>query len=166
MKKVSDVFKSIRFAKGETRGKKHSSTDDEEHGTVGEMEFDQQLAHAKKRAMQEAKDPGEYDQEGDMAMTQLRSIIYHAQELHDQLDKNDNLPEWVQSKITLAQDYMQTACDYMYSQKNEEVVQEKRGLWDNIHAKRERIKNGSGERMRKPGSKGAPTADALRKSAK
>ena len=53
MKKVSDVFKSIRFAKGETRGKKHSSTDDEEHGTVGEMEFDQQLAHAKKRAMQE-----------------------------------------------------------------------------------------------------------------
>jgi Domain of unknown function (DUF6321) len=34
---------------------------------------------------------------------------------------------------------------------------EKRGLWDNIHAKRERIKHGSGERMRKPGSKGAPT---------
>ena len=66
----------------------------------------------------EAKDPGEYDQEGDMAMTQLRSIIYHAQELHDQLDENDNLPEWVQSKITLAQDYMQTAHDYMYSQKN------------------------------------------------
>ena len=35
---------------------------------------------------------------------------------------------------------------------------EKRGLWDNIHAKRKRIKAGSGERMRKPGSKGAPTA--------
>jgi hypothetical protein len=34
----------------------------------------------------------------------------------------------------------------------------KRGLWDNIHAKRKRIKAGSGERMRKPGSKGAPTA--------
>jgi hypothetical protein len=33
----------------------------------------------------------------------------------------------------------------------------KRGLWDNIHAKRKRIKNGSGEKMRKPGSKGAPT---------
>jgi hypothetical protein len=41
---------------------------------------------------------------------------------------------------------------------------EKRGLWDNIHAKRERIKHGSGEHMRKPGSKGAPTADALKKS--
>jgi len=36
------------------------------------------------------------------------------------------------------------------------------GLWANIHAKRERIKNGSGERMRKPGSKGAPTKDALK----
>lgn len=33
----------------------------------------------------------------------------------------------------------------------------KPGLWENIHAKRERIKHGSGERMRKPGSKGAPT---------
>jgi len=33
-----------------------------------------------------------------------------------------------------------------------------RGLWDNIHAKQKRIKNGSGEKMRKPGSKGAPSA--------
>ena len=31
-------------------------------------------------------------------------------------------------------------------------------LWANIHKKRERIKRGSGERMRKPGEKGAPTA--------
>ena len=46
------------------------------------------------------------------------------------------------------------------------VAEESKGLWANIHAKRERIKHGSGEHMRKPGSKGAPTADALRKSAK
>jgi hypothetical protein len=39
-----------------------------------------------------------------------------------------------------------------------------RGLWDNIHAKRKRIKAGSGERMRKPGSEGAPTAAALKAS--
>jgi|DEB0MinimDraft_3_1074331.scaffolds.fasta_scaffold78911_3 hypothetical protein len=39
------------------------------------------------------------------------------------------------------------------------------GLWANIHAKRKRIKNGSGERMRKPGSKGAPTADNLKQAA-
>ena len=42
----------------------------------------------------------------------------------------------------------------------------KPGLWANIHAKRKRIKEGSGERMRKPGSPGAPTAKALRDSAK
>lgn len=41
---------------------------------------------------------------------------------------------------------------------SEFIDEGKRGLWDNIHAKRKRIKNGSGERMRKPGEKGAPTA--------
>jgi hypothetical protein len=41
---------------------------------------------------------------------------------------------------------------------------EKRGLWDNIHAKRKRIAAGSGERMRKPGSEGAPTDAALKAS--
>ena len=42
----------------------------------------------------------------------------------------------------------------------------KTGLYSNIHAKRERIKAGSGEKMRKPGTKGAPTAKAFRESAK
>ena len=42
----------------------------------------------------------------------------------------------------------------------------KRGLYANIHAKRKRIKAGSKERMRKVGSKGAPTAADFRKSAK
>jgi hypothetical protein len=40
------------------------------------------------------------------------------------------------------------------------------GLYDNIHAKRERIKDGSGEKMRKPGSDGAPTDKAFKASAK
>ena len=42
----------------------------------------------------------------------------------------------------------------------------KPGLYANIHAKRERIAAGSGEKMRKPGAKGAPTAAAFRASAK
>ena len=42
----------------------------------------------------------------------------------------------------------------------------KPGLYANIHAKKARIAAGSGEKMRKPGSKGAPTAAAFRKSAK
>ena len=40
------------------------------------------------------------------------------------------------------------------------------GLYDNINAKRERIAEGSGEKMRRVGSKGAPTAEAFRESAK
>jgi hypothetical protein len=49
-------------------------------------------------------------------------------------------------------------CEKCESEKDE-MTEGKRGLWDNIHAKRKRIKAGSGERMRKPGSKGAPTDD-------
>tara|TARA_R100001510_G_C7512232_1_gene111364 strand:- start:174 stop:371 length:198 start_codon:yes stop_codon:yes gene_type:complete len=40
----------------------------------------------------------------------------------------------------------------------------KKGLWDNIHAKRKRIEGGSGEKMRKPGDPGAPSAKDLRDS--
>jgi hypothetical protein len=42
----------------------------------------------------------------------------------------------------------------------------KPGLYANIHKKRERIRKGSKERMRTPGSKGAPTASAFRKAKK
>ena len=42
----------------------------------------------------------------------------------------------------------------------------KKGLYSNIHAKRERIAAGSKEKMRKPGAKGSPTAKAFRQSAK
>ena len=42
----------------------------------------------------------------------------------------------------------------------------KKGLYANIHAKRNRIKAGSGEKMRKVGSKGSPTAKAFKQSAK
>ena len=42
------------------------------------------------------------------------------------------------------------------------LAQIREGLWVNIHAKRKRIKAGSGERMRKPFSKGAPTSDQIK----
>ena len=130
MKKVSDVFKSIRFAKLDPKHDKGpaTSTDDEEHGAVSSQEFAQQLAHVKKRAMQEEKkdqyDTGEYDQEGDMAKSDLRSIIANAQKMHDMIDDADNLPEWVQSKITKAEDYISTVANYMTSEMSEEVKDE------------------------------------------
>ena len=42
----------------------------------------------------------------------------------------------------------------------------RKGLYSNIHAKRKRIKAGSGETMRKAGSKGAPTAKAFKQAVK
>ena len=43
---------------------------------------------------------------------------------------------------------------------------QKKGLYSNLHAKRKRIKAGSGETMRKPGTKGAPTAKAFKQAKK
>jgi hypothetical protein len=73
----------------------------------------------KEETVAEAKDEQEYGYEGDMAMTQLETAIRHATYLKDMLKPETDLPEWVQSKITLATDYLQTACDYMTSEMNE-----------------------------------------------
>lgn len=67
------------------------------------------------------QDKGEYDYEGDMAKSQLRSILANAKRLHDMLKSDSNLPEWVQSKITLAEDYILTAANYMEGEMNEEM---------------------------------------------
>ena len=77
-----------------------------------------------KSSIKEAKEKTEYDYEGDMARGQLQSVINNAQRVHDMLEDNDNLPEWVQSKITLAEDYISTVANYMMSEVDEEVVVE------------------------------------------
>lgn len=69
----------------------------------------------------EAKEKTEYDFEGDMARGQLQSIANNAQKVHDMLKDNDNLPEWVQSKITLAEDYISTVSNYMMSEIDEQA---------------------------------------------
>jgi len=172
-----------------------------------------------------AIDKGEYDYEGQMARTQLQTILRNSKDLIDMITDEENMPEWVQSKITLAQDYISSVRDYIQSKEEleEEIVhtrtgsngtkyhikqdspndfsvhredngklkhidtygslhrakqvldnevkeavvtEGKPGLYANIHAKQRRIKNGSGERMRKPGSKGAPTASAFKQAQK
>ena len=75
----------------------------------------------KEEVVDEAKDPKEYGYEGDMAMNQLQTIMRHAEYLMDMMKPDTDLPEWVQSKITLATDYLQTSCDYMTSEMKEEV---------------------------------------------
>ena len=79
-----------------------------------------------------------------------------------------DMEQWAVDKITLAADYISAAADNLKYGDAMELEMEmpykekKKGLWDNIHAKRERIKRGSGERMRKPGEKGAPSAADLK----
>lgn len=67
------------------------------------------------------KDPREYGFEGEMVMSQLKGIMQHAQQMHDLLEPDTDLPEWVQSKVTLAYDYLQTAADYTRTEMNEDV---------------------------------------------
>ena len=74
--------------------------------------------------MREAKEKTEYDYEGDMARGQLQSIISNAQRVHDMLEDDTNIAEWVQSKITLAEDYISTVANYMMSEVDEEVKDE------------------------------------------
>ena len=75
-------------------------------------------------AVKDKYDEGEYDQEGDMAKSDLRSIIANAKELHNMIDDADNLPEWCQNKITLAEDYISTVANYMAAEMSEEVKDE------------------------------------------
>jgi hypothetical protein len=53
-----------------------------------------------------------------------------------------------------------------YGPMHDEGQEMSKGLYANVNAKKRRIKLGSDEKMRKPGAKGAPTADAFRASAK
>ena len=63
------------------------------------------------------QDPGEYDQEGSMAKDDLNTIVTAARRLMGLLGDNDNMPEWTQSKIDRAADYVDTAADYIASKK-------------------------------------------------
>jgi hypothetical protein len=69
-------------------------------------------------------DPGEYDQEGDMAKNELYTMIRSARKLIGMLDNNDNMPEWTQKKINKATDYVDTAADYISSQKERGVMEQ------------------------------------------
>jgi hypothetical protein len=66
------------------------------------------------------KDPGEYDQEGDMAKDSIKTVVRHAQALEKILGDNDNLPEWVQSKLAKIESMMTAVDDYMQNQETDQ----------------------------------------------
>jgi hypothetical protein len=78
-------------------------------------QIDKTTAGIKKALNKEETDKGEYDYEGQMARTQLQTTLRNCEDLIDMIKDDDNMPEWVQSKITLAQDYITTVRDYLQS---------------------------------------------------
>lgn len=72
-----------------------------------------------KESVSEAKDDAEYNDEGGMAIGQLKTAKSAVEELMSIIKDDDNLPEWVQSKLTKAVDYMDSVRDYMASEKDD-----------------------------------------------
>jgi hypothetical protein len=67
-------------------------------------------------------DRGEYDQEGDMAKDSIKTVVRHAQALEKILGDNDNLPEWVQSKLAKIEGMMTAVDDYMQNQESDDEM--------------------------------------------
>jgi hypothetical protein len=69
-------------------------------------------------------DQGEYDQEGDMAKDDIKTIVRHAQALSKVLGDDDNLPEWVQSKLAKIEGMMISIDEYMQNQEGDDGEEE------------------------------------------
>ena len=73
---------------------------------------------------QDIEDQGEYDQEGDMAKDDIKTVMRHAQALSKVLGDNDNLPEWVQSKLAKIEGMMISIDEYMQNQEDNDGEEE------------------------------------------
>ena len=104
-----------------TKGKPEQTSMKNTEGTPGQLTDDVQL--------EASKDDREYGYEGEMAMSQIKSIMNNSSTLMKILKPNTDLPEWVQAKITLAQDYIQTAADYMSTEVKEETDLDEAGAF-------------------------------------
>ena len=117
-----------------------------------------QIARARAKGHHEQADEMAADLERRLSMPRYDEFMKKADELHAKI-----LASTGDEKTRL-----QRELDALHDRASHGLLPEnldeakKRGLWANIHAKRERIKAGSGERMRKPGSPGAPTAKNFR----
>ena len=78
-------------------------------------------------------DKGEYDEEGAASKDQLARAADAALELQGILDDDENLPEWVQNKITKALDYLDTSRDYMKQELGEGPNPGDEESWDGVN---------------------------------
>jgi len=101
------------------------------------------IATATKMAKNEAKDPNEYDKEGEMMKNQLRQICSANEKLMSMVQDDDNLPEWVQSKVTKATDYIRSVRDYLEAEKedDDEMKESIKPRMETIQSLRRRAKD-------------------------
>jgi len=99
-------------------------------------------------------DKDEYDEEGEMAQSQARTIEDAAKELQSILDADENLPEWVQKKINLAKDYIDSARDYLKANRPEDDMAMAEASTGDYSAKKAR----AGKDIGKPGKQFAKIA--------
>ena len=91
-------------------------------GTGSKMGAKGPSGRSKLMTKENDRDPGEYDQEGDMAKDSIKTVVRHAQALEKILGDNDNLPEWVQSKLAKIESMMTAVDDYMQNQEGDEEM--------------------------------------------
>jgi hypothetical protein len=96
------------------RGKVHRIDGEHVYVNLGKEKFGDRIVKGlKKNVTKEEFELNEgNDDVGEMIKDKLKIIINRAKEMHDGIGPNTDMPEWVKSKITLAQDYVSTACDY------------------------------------------------------
>jgi len=128
---VSDQPKKKGRPKGPAKGPERVTKGAWKHKgarkTAEDLDTDGVMMTKPSNMSSEDRDPlvdrGEFGREGDMAKEQLKTIDAAAEELMSILGDEQDLPEWVQKKITLAMDYIDTARDYMLNQDNKEIAE-------------------------------------------
>lgn len=110
--KKGGLHKALGVPQGETIPK--SKIEKASHSKNAHLKHMAQFA----KNVSENQDPAEYDQEGEMAENHFGALKHAVGELESMIHPNDNLPEWVQDKITLATDYIETVRDYMIGDKD------------------------------------------------
>jgi len=99
-----------------------SVAEDQDATVLAQKEIATDITNPMPGVHESEHESGEYDYEGDMAKDDLHTIIRAARKLTGMLDDNENMPEWVQSKINKAADYVDTAADYIESNKEQDEI--------------------------------------------
>ena len=94
-------------------------------------------------------DQGEYDQEGEMAKDSIKTVVRHAQALEKILGDNDNLPEWVQSKLAKIESMMSAVDDYMQNQQGDDMGSDDMEVDEESTNKRDNRAEKAGKRVAK-----------------